>query len=74
MPGRNKKNSSAQSAPASEIAETNNNIKKLISKFLASLQNEIVTLKAEMLEVKKSQEFFGNEYESFKSDNENGMQ
>ena len=52
MPGRNnKRNSLAQSVQAPEITESNNNIKKLIFEFLAPLQDEIVTLKAEMLEV-----------------------
>ena len=71
MPGRNnKRKSSAQSVPAPEIVESNNNIKQLIFEFLAPLQDEIVTLKAELLEVKKSQEFICNRYESSKSDYE----
>ena len=71
MPGRNnKRNSSAQSVRTPEITESNNNIQKLIFEFLAPLQDEIVTLKAEMLEVKKSQEFICNKYESLKSDYE----
>ena len=35
---------------------------------MAPLQDEIVTIKAKMLEVKKSQEFICNKYESLKSD------
>ena len=71
MPGGdNKRNSSAQSVRVPEITESNNNIKKLIFEFLAPLQDEIVTLKAVMLEVKKSQEFICNKYESLKSDYE----